>query len=52
MVAKAMGFPKWNGYSLFEPNNEVKFLHRSQPWERSQLARSRGQTDLGCPKVQ
>lgn len=35
-ISKSMGYDSWDGYNLYEPSHEIKFLHRSQPWGESQ----------------
>ena len=31
-ISKSFGFDDWDGYGFYEPNNQFKFLHRSQPY--------------------
>jgi hypothetical protein len=31
-ISESLGFPGWDGYRYFEPNEDTLFLHRSQPY--------------------
>ena len=45
-ISQSFRFNDWNGHGFYEPNNQFKFLHRSQPYGKNNYSNYRELSSL------